>query len=366
MKVVCTSQNLKSAVSTAERFTGRHITLPILSHFLLKTEDKKISLIATNLETGIEYTIPGKIHKTGLLTVPAKPFSQLLQSLQDDNITLEAKHHQLIIRTPSTEITLLGLNPNEFPNLPTFKAEHSFRVSPGDFISALQQVLPAAATSEFKPEISGVFLAANSGNLILAATDSFRLAERTLAQAKGIQKGLECIIPARTLQELTRTIAAESQSDISVSAGEHQILFEWEGVRMLSRLIDGAYPPYKNIIPKSYESTLTVNRGDFLKKIRVASVFSSRLNDINIRFSPTELEITTTNAETGSTSARLNIKGRGAAGSSVFNYRYLLDGLEAAGGENVAIHLNGVSGPALIQNPADPQFLYLLMPIRSV
>lgn len=351
---------------TAERFTGRHITLPILSHLLFKVDDRKISIMATNLEIGIEYTFPGKVQKAGIITTPAKPLAQLLQSVKDEHITLEAKQHQLLLHTTSSDITLLGLNPADFPTLPAIKKEHSCVIPVIDFTSALQQVLPAAATSNLKPELSGVFFAAHPGTLTLAATDSFRLSEKTINQCKGIKEPMECIVPARVLQEVLRTIPTGNNNEVEVGVGEHQVIFEWNNIRILSRLIDGAYPPYKNIIPKSYETTLAVNREDLLQKIRLAAVFSSRLNDVAIRFSLTELEVATANTETGSTTARLPAKGRGAAGSSVFNYRYLLDGVEAADGENVVLNINGVSGPTLIQNPSDSSYLYLLMPIRSV
>lgn len=202
--------------------------------------------------------------------------------------------------------------------------------------------------------------------MVLAATDSFRLAEKTVSNHDGENDRTECIIPLRTAQELLRTLSLDPSTDVRISIGEHQAIFEWGNTRVLSRLIDGAYPPYQNIIPASYETTLLVNREDLLKKIRLAAVFSSRLNDVTLRFSPTELEVATTNEEIGGTTGRMNAKGRGVSGAAVFNYRYLSDGLEAAGGENIVLNLNGVSGPTLIQNPSDTSYRYLVMPIRSV
>ena len=226
--------------------------------------------------------------------------------------------------------------------------------------------MPAAATSDLKPELSGVLFTTQPPAIILAATDSFRLAEKTISENDGAKDRIECIVPLRTAQEVLRTIVGGSDSSVRITIGEHQVVFEWENTRILSRLIDGSYPPYQNIIPASYETTLLVNRDDLLKKIRLAAVFSSRLNDVTLRFSPTELEVITANIETGSATARLTAKGRGVSGSAVFNYRYLSDGLEAAGGENVVLNLNGVSGPTLIANPGDDSYRYLVMPIRSV
>ena len=366
MKIICTIENLKSAVATAERFTGRHITLPILSYLLIKSDDKKTTITATNLETGIEYTFPSKTQKTGIITAPAKPLNQLLQSIDGEQITIESKQNHLIIRTAASDTTLLSLNPDDFPSLPIIKKDYTFTITSDIFISSLQQVIPSVSSSDIKPEISGVFLNISPEKIIIAATDSFRLAEKTIEKCDGIKNSTECIVPARTIQELIRTIQSSNTDDVCVSLGERQIVFEWNDVRIISRLIDGAYPPYRNIIPKAYETTLFINRDDFLKKIRLASIFSSRLNDVTLKFSTTELEISTSNADMGNTTSRLNIKGRGASGSVVFNYRYLLDGLAAFNEENVVLNLNGVSGPALLQNQNDQTILYLLMPIRSV
>lgn len=366
MKITCTTENIRSAVMVAERFTSRHITLPILSHILCRADEKKISLIATNLEVGVEYQVAGKIQKPGSVAIPAKQFSQLLSSLQEETVIIEGKSNQLILHTPSSNVTMLGLDASDFPNLPSIKKEYSFSIPAPELLAALEAVIPAAATSDIKPELSGVLIALEENELVLVATDSFRLAEKKISDVGGARERLECILPIRTAQEVARTLPAGGDGEVQIIIGEHQAVFAWGGVRIISRLIDGTYPPYQNIIPSSFETTLLVNRGDFLKKIRLAAVFSSRLNDVTLRFSPTELEVMSANAETGSTSARLAAKGRGASGSTVFNYRYLSDGLDAAAGENVILNLNGISGPTLIQNPGDTSFRYLVMPIRSV
>ncbi len=363
MKIICTTNHLRAAVLHVERFTSRHITLPILSHIFLYVREKKFSLIATNLEVGIEYLIPGKIQKPGAATAPAKLLSQLLQSIPDETITLEGEQGKLTLRTPNTTATLIGLDPKDFPNLPIIKSEQTFAVAASLLRGALSQVVPAMATNNLKPELSGVFCETSAGAITLAATDSFRLGEKTLTNLDGVKSSGLCIIPARTVQELLRTMPEEGE--VRVSVGENQIVFEWEGARILSSLIDGTFPPYKNLIPKAYETTTVVNRNDLVKKIRLAAVFSTRLNDVSLQVTPSAIAISTTNAETGATTTELPAKGRGAAGTVVFNYRYLLDGVEAAGGELTVLNLNGASGPALIQGHGDSSYSYLVMPIRS-
>lgn len=366
MKIVCTVENLKTAALISERFTGKHITLPILSHLLCKADEKRILIIATNLEIGVEYTLSGRVQKSGSVTIPARAVAQLLQSLSEDTLTLEGRQQQVIFYTPSSEITILGLNPSDFPNLPIIKKEHSLNISAAQLIEALERVLSAAATTDLKPELAGVLLSVREDKIVLVATDSFRLAEVTFNYKPGERNVTEWIIPVRAAQEIMRIVPKDMDKEVRVSAGERQILFEWEEVKILSRLIDGAYPPYQSIIPETYETTLVTKRDELIKKIRLAAVFSSRLNDVTLRYSPTSLEVSTANAETGSTTSRLPAKGRGVSGTAVFNYRYLTDGIDGAGGEHVVLNLNGVSGPTLIQNPADTSYRYLVMPIRSV
>jgi len=362
MKVTCVGKHLTVAVSTVERFTSRHITLPILSNILFQTKERALSLIATNLELGIEYTIPAKVQKPGAATAPARPLTQALAAFEGEVINIESRDQHLCLKNPTTNLTFFGQNPSDFPTIPSIKPEFSFTIPASVLVPALERILPACATSALKPEFSGVLFKSTANSLTLAATDSFRLAEQRINDTS-LRGSAEAIIPARTLEELIRIVPAEA--DIVVSVGEHQIVCTWNGKRILSRLIDGAYPPYQNIIPSSFETTITARREDLLRMIRLASVFTSRLNDVTLRFGPTELIISTA-GETGETSSRLAVKGRGASSSSVFNHRFLSDGLAAAGGEEVVISLNGVSGPARIQNPADPSYFYLLMPIRAV
>ena len=364
MKVICATKYLREAILTAERFTSRHITLPILSHILLKTDERGISLTATNLEIGVEYLLPGKIQKPGVVTAPAKLLSQLIQSLPDETVTLEAKGQQLTLHSASNDATILGLNPSEFPTLPEIKTEHSFVVPAARISGALRRVVLAAATSATKTELTGIFFSASPHGSVIAGTDTFRLAEYTAQNLEGVADTFECIVPSRAIHELLRTVPDDA--DLHVAVGERQIVFSWNETRILSRLIDGAYPPYRRIIPGAYETTLVVSRDELLRAVRLASVFASRLNDVTLRFSPTELAIETANTESGGTTSRLEAKGKGAAGSVMFNHRYLSDGVEAAGGEETRLSMNGISGPALIQNPTDAAFLYLLMPIRTV
>lgn len=364
MKFICTTEHLQNAVVATERFTGKHITLPILSYIKIQAQGGEIILSATNLEVGMERSIPGKVIKPGVMTAPARLLTQSIQSLEEETVAVEGVKQNVTLNTPSSTITLNSLNPSDFPSLPQIKQEYTFSVEADTFLASLKQVAPAVATGDLKPELAGVVLRRTPTATTLAATDSFRLAEKTIPQQEQGNDAVTCILPRATAQELIR--AVPEGDDLSVTIGEHQILFEWRATKVLSRLIDGAFPPYENLFPRHFETTVTTSRSDLTKRVRLAAVFSSRLSDVTVEFSGSELAVRAENTEAGGTTARLPATTAGKSGSVMFNYRYLLDGLEAMHGETIVLRLNGSAGPTLIEDPGDRRFRYLIMPIRSV
>lgn len=364
MKFICTTEYLQNATTIVERFTGKHVTLPILGYIKITTGSGHILLSATNLEMGVEYSIPGKVNKPGTVTLPARLLTQSLHVIEGETISIELVKQNIVLTTPSSTVTLLGLNPDDFPTTPAIQNEYTFTIDAAAFIPSIEQVIPAVATSDLKPELAGVLFGHTPASLTIAATDSFRLAEKTIRYAKPQKDTVECIVPRPVIQELTRIIPPDN--DIAVLLGEHQVMFEWGPVKILSRLIDGSYPPYQNLFPKVFETTITAPRGDLEKRVRLAAVFSSRLSDVTLEYSQGELTVRAESGESGGTTTRLAVKASGKSGAVMFNYRYLLDGLEAAHGDTVVLRMNGSTGPTLIENPADPSFRYLIMPIRSV
>ncbi len=364
MKVTCTIEHLREAILTAERFTGKQVTLPILSYILIRADGKNISLTATNLEFGIEVITPGKIMKSGRAAVPVKQISQALQLLKEGVITLEESSNTLFLYTPDSEISIQNLNVEDFPSLPTIAKEKTFSFPPEPFQQALALALRAVSSSDFKPELSGVYVSFSGDTITLAGTDSYRLAEKLISTPEGLEGQHECILPPRTSHELLRILP--EAGPITLSVGENQVIFEWPGVKMISRLIDGTYPPYQNVIPRAFEATLTLKREDFVSKIRLASVFASRLNDVTLAYSTGGVEVSTVHPELGRTTSRLSSSVKGRPGSVIFNFKYLLDGLESIAGDQVTLSISSPAGPALLTDPQDTSFRYLLMPIRPV
>lgn len=364
MKIICAKNNLRDSFQLAERFTGKNLTLPVLGNIFIEADDRVIRFVATNLEVGAEVVVPGKVVKSGSVSIPGRVVSSLIQSLDDETAVIEEKSGVVLLSTDSSNFTIQGVKPDDFPKLPKVSKDYEFSVSSSLFKNAIQQVIPSVSVSDFKPEISGVYFKTDTKNLTLAATDSFRLAEKFIKLSSGKGTG-SCIVPARVCQELARALP-EDDDEVAIGVGEHQIIFDFSGVHMVSRLIDGAYPDYLSIIPKDFTSHIVAEKEEFVRKIKAASVLSSKLNDIAVVFSSKETFVETASPDLGKSKIQLSSKAKGKDGRVSFNFRYLSDGLEAVRGQEAVISLNGDSSPALIQDSKDPSFRYVVMPIRNV
>lgn len=364
MRFSCVKENLEYALTIAERFTGKNVTLPILSNCLLETSGSKLLVIATNLEYAVQITVPGKTEKEGKVSVPAKIFSSLIHSLKDERIDLEEKQGNLLVKTGQREGRINGLTVDDFPLIPKIKKTATVSLDLQAFRDGLVRVLPAVSPSEFKPELMGVYFKSSGNRLRLASTDTFRLAEKTLTlEERPEGDGLSFILPQRVAQELAR-LEDESGGDIKMSLGENQVVFETQRVKIISRLIEGVFPEYTAIVPKSFELEVFISRQDLIEVVHAASIFSSKLQDITLAFRTGSLEISTANPEVGEYKTKIPLAGKGGDLRLSFNYRYLLDGLMAMSEEEIFLGCNSDNSPSLFRNKDDGSLFYVLMPIR--
>lgn len=363
MKIVVTKNNIREGLQLAERFTGKNLTLPILGNILFEAGDNQARLAATNLEMGVEISIPCKVIKDGAVTIPGKIINTLIQTLDEETVTIEEKDSILLVKTDSSYFSIQGLPPKDFPILPKIKKEHEFTISSQEFRKGLTQVVPSAAVSDFKPELASIFIKKDAKALVMAATDSFRLAEKSIPSSSASDT-CSFILPVRTAQELIRIL--QDEGELTIREGENQALFVSGNIRVVSRLVDGVYPDYQTIIPRDFGNHIVALREDLVRKIRAASIMSSKLNDIVVNFGQDEFSFETFNTELGKSKIQFSAKTKGKSGKVSFNFRYLLDGVEAVLGEEAILSLNGDSAPALIQDPADSSFRYVVMPIRNV
>ena len=377
MKFITLVETIKKAINAAEKITGKNLTLPVLSNILLKTNDNKLHILATDLEMGIELIITGKTEKEGKFVIPAKTFANFLNNLSEEKISIEEKSSALVVKSGKYNSTFQGFNPEEFPIIPETKTEKYIELEKKDLKEALEQVLPSISYSSPKAELNGVLLkleaSENKGVLKLVGTDSFRLAEKIILASKiktNIKNDLEVIIPLRTAQEVARLIQENldnGSSLIRIIPEPNQIQFSFSDIRVVSRLINADYPKYSSIIPKEFENKAILNKKELSEAVKIIGLFSGKINDIKFKFDCAKKEIILEAQDLSLGKSQTIISPQEISGNNLeisFNYRFFLDGLSAIQGDEVLICLNQESNPGLVQDKNDKNFVYILMPIK--
>lgn len=362
MKFSCVKEHIERAVSIAERFTAKNITLPILGNILLETTDNSLTVTGTNLEHAVQISVPGK-GQIGRLAVPGKILSALLQSLRDEKITIEERQGNLLVKTDTRDTRINGMPSDDFPLLPKIKKTATIPVDAFLLRQGLEHILPAVSTSEFKPELAGVYFHASGKSLRLTATDTFRLAEKKMELSEKIDGDkLSFILPNRVAQELTRVLS-EGDEEVRLHYGDNQILIEYAGIKIISRLVEGNFPEYTAIIPQHFDTTSHIQKNELIAAVRSSSIFSSKIQEVTLQFGKKQLEINSANQDIGENKTILPAPSTGKELKVSFNYRYLLDGVNAVDEDELFFGVNE-NAAALIKNKADASFAYVLMPIR--
>lgn len=364
MKFSCLKEKLDKSLSTAERFCGKNVALPILSSILLEAGENLALITATNLEYAIQISVPCSIKEKGKVCVPGKVISSFVQSIKDDQVDFEEKNNNLFIKTETRKTQINGLPTDEFPLIPKIKKNFSFKVESSVLCKGIESVIPAVSLSEFKPELRGIFFKVNPDSIHLASTDTFRLAEKKIPFLKReASDTFSFILPAKVSYEVMRSF--DGGENIDVSVDDNQILFESQTIKLVSRLIDGKFPEYIGIIPNNFKSTCYLNKNETRDAIRASSIFSSKLRDVTLKFTGSHIEVTSINQEVGEYSNRINTELTGEEIIMSFNFRYLLDGLNVVQDDEVFFGCNSDNNPALIRNKNDNSFLYVIMPIKT-
>ncbi|GBE16968.1 DNA polymerase III subunit beta [bacterium BMS3Abin15] len=383
MKLICTQENFKRAIFNTERITGKQITLPILGNILLETEKGRLKLSATNLEVGVVSTIGSKIEEEGKITIPSKLLSNFVTNLPtEDKIILEAKDQILKISSGSYSAQIKGLDAHDFPIIPKLENGFLFSLPAQELKEVMSKILVCISLNETRPELTGVNVLFSDKEISLAATDSFRLAEEVITidnKEKGdnyaafIAKTTSIIIPASTFSEILRITSPEANA-INIAIEENQIFFEIEGVLIVSRLVNGKYPEYKQIIPQKFNTRAVLKKEDMSRAVKIASAFtSSKSGEItfSINSKNKEVVIKSQSQETGENLTKLPADITGPDQEIVFNPRYVLDGINPIPTAQVAFLVNNNSSPVVIKMVDEKsgnvieKYTYVAMPIKS-
>lgn len=365
MKIECVKDKLLEAVNKAEKLCGKNLSLPILASLALIAEKQTVTIKATNLDLGIEIELPAKILEPGTITVPANILSQFLQNLSgEDKVVLEEKDGTLKVTTERTATTIKTTNFDDFPIIPKVSGK-SLEIEPQEFVRGLKAVAYSSAITSMKPELSSVYIYEEDGKLTFVATDSFRLAEKRISVKKSGDFG-SLLIPFRNVNEIVRLLEGVKEK-VKVTIHENQISFSWPGYYLVSRVIDGTFPDYKQIIPKEAKTEVIVLKEDLIRSLKLANVFSDSFNQIAIKVLPHEklFEITTKNNDVGENHNALVATVTGEDLTLSFNYRYIADCFQSIPTDSVSLSFHGIGKPLIIRGVGDSTFLYLAMPMNK-
>jgi len=364
MKFETSTEQLFTATTIASRFAEKRANLPVLQSVLLVAEGGRLSLRATNLECGVEIMVPAKVTTEGVVAIPAGVLSGFLSNARGKVVSGVLEGEVFKIEAERAAASMKTIPHEDFPLLPRVSAEKAFTVKSSDLSRAIRNVAYCASTSAVKPELQSVLLQGEGGKLLVAATDSFRLAEKSISLRSGGSVP-QLLLPARNAAELMR-ILDTTNGDVEVYYNENQISTHVDNTYYTSRLIDGTFPNYHQIIPKTFLTEAVVLREDLSASLKSLSVFADKFSQVSLAIDPVKKTIllSSRNPDVGEQTSSLRATIVGEETTMSFNGRYLADSLQAITGESVRLHANGAGKPMLIKDAVDESFFYLAMPMN--
>lgn len=373
MKFICTQENLHQGLLIANHINTKNISLPILNNVLLKVENNILKIISTNLELAVMTKIWGKSEADGEYTVPAKLLSDYVSLLPKENVTIFLEKNFLNVNCANNTTKIKGMDSGDFPVIPQIEKKQTFYIDGADFRRALSQVSFSVLPNESRPEISGVYFGLNlsPGEITLVATDSFRLAEKKAKlNEKSSKENVNIIVPLRSIWELSNILSTISGENnlLEISLDDGQVFFSYNGTELTSRLVEGAFPDYEQIIPKEFNTTATISVRELLLGAKSASLFSrSGLNDIRIDVVSDKkiVEVYSTDNQTGEQKTKISANIDGGVNKITLNHKYLVDGLSNIGSGDIVMRIIDENSPCILEPKDGGDYKYIVMPIKQ-
>ena len=375
MKVTVLQENLARGLGIVSRAVSPRSTLPVLANVLIASDEGRLRLSATNLELGITTWIPARIEDEGSTTVPARTFSDLVNTLPGDQVqlTLDTSTQTLNFRSGASTNDIKCIDAQEFPPLTVPDMDGAIQLNVVDFKEMIHQVVFAASTDEARPVLMGVLVTVTGDKIVMASADGFRLSVRKATLSAPVAEPFNAIIPSRALSELAR-IAGDSNETISmvVPKGRGQVIFRVKDAELVSQLIEGTFPDYEQIIPRSYKSRTLVSTASLLKASKQAEIFAregTNVARLEIKVAanemePSEVEISAHSEETGSNETIVEATVDGIGLLIAFNVKFLREVLEIIKTPNVAIETSAANAPGVIRPVGDDDFTHVIMPMH--
>ncbi len=375
MKVTVLQENLARGLGIVSKAVSPRSTLPVLANVLIASDEGRLRLSATNLEMGITCWIPARIEEEGSTTVPSRTFSDLVSTLPGDQVLLklDPATQTLNLRGGSSTNDIKCIDAQEFPPMPVPDFEGAVQINVGDFREMIHQVAFAASSDEARPVLMGVLVQVDKDKLTMAAADGFRLSVRKAVLSTPSTAPVSAIVPAQALKELAR-VATDGEEPIYMilPKGRGQVVFRVKDVEVVSQLIDGTFPDFQQIIPRSYKSRTLVSTSSLLKACKQAEIFAregSNVARFNIKtaqsdMQPSEVEISATSEETGKNETIVEATVDGSGLLIAFNVKFLREALEVIRTPNVALETSAPNAPGVVRPVGDDQFLHVIMPMH--
>ncbi len=366
MKFECNKLKIEKACQKILKLTDKHLTLPVLTCVYLDIlSNNKLIIKATNLDVGVEIEIKIKTIEKGIITVPANILLGVLSSIKENNtLIFESKENNFKILSNKNSVIIKCLPYEDFPSIPKLENIKPIKINCHNLISGFKSVWYSASSSNIKPELSSVYIYKKDDKLVFVSTDSFRLAEKKINTKIPINFP-QTIIPYKNVSEIIK-LFEDYNGDIDVVFEKNQAAFITEDIYLVSRLIDGTFPDYKQIIPKTFNTTVTVLKTDLINSIKTSNIFSDSLNQIKLKVNVKNksLDIESKNNNIGEYKESITASVFGDDLELNFNNKYILDCMQSIPSDSLILSFDGVGKPLAINGATDKSFLYIVMPMN--
>jgi len=361
LRITCSKDELVRGLGIVGRAVSTRTSVQILSGILLEASGNELRLAATDMELSLRATVAAQVQGDGAVVLPGRTLVDIARLLPGDDVTIEHRPSESVVHVTSgsASYTLHTYNPEDFPRLPDVEAVQTFTVEREALLETINRVARAASRDESRPVLTGVLVQFAGGKLVMAATDSYRLAVKETDLSSGAPD-LEAIVPGRALTELARIAEGD---EVSIGVHENQVLFATGGAWLTTRRIDGQFPNYRQLLPESFEYELTLPRLELLDVVRRAAVMIQRATPLQLRFAEGELTVIARTHDVGESKESMPVGFSGDTLEIGFNADFLRDGIDSVEGDDVRVKLISPLRPAVLQGDGD-DFTYLVMPIR--
>ena len=368
MKIVCYKDKIMKALNSVVKGVASKTTMPILEGILIQSNDNEIKLTTYDLEIGIEYVMECNVIEQGSTVVNAIMFSEIIRKLPDTEIKIELNSNNLLeIECEGSLYKLATMNPDEFPELPKIEIENSIEIDQNLLKNMIRKTIFAVSTEESRPIFTGCLFEIENNKLSLVAVDGFRLALRTIFLTKQ-SNNFRAVIPGKTLVELNKIIN-DSYEPIKIGVSKNQALFEMDNCKIVTRILDGEFLNYKNVIPNNWETRIRVNKNNIQNSFERISLISSssvekeKKYPVKVQVDIGKITILCTN-QTGDAKEELYVSTEGKNLEAGFNPKYFLDSLQAIDDEEIYIEFGSNISPCLIKSVENNDYVYMILPIR--